>query len=142
MRAAFTLASCLVLASCGAHYASDARVWAVGQPVEALEACIGIPTTERSLPSGDQIVQWDASDGEVNLGALPLALIGQVPGIALPGAALAGSLPLTSGGGSCRAMALVRDGKVASLRYAGPGDGLSGADAVCGVDLVRGCMRP
>jgi hypothetical protein len=133
---------CLLMGGCtGAHYAHEARAWAVGRPLEQVEGCVGMPTAQMSLPSGDQMVQWNAADPSVQLGSLPLALIGQVPGIALPGAALAGTLPLTAGGGSCRAIATVRHGVLQGLHYAGPGDGLSGPDAVCGVDLMRGCMR-
>jgi hypothetical protein len=64
-----------------------------------------------------------------------------ISSLAIAASAPAGSLLLTIGGGSCRAIAVVKDGVVTGLRYAGPGDSLSGRDAVCGTDIVRGCMR-
>jgi hypothetical protein len=78
------------------------------------------------------------------MATVPLSIVSSVPGVsalAIPASALAGSLPVTIGGGSCRAIAVVRDGVVQSLRYAGPGDSLSGRDGLCGVDIVRGCLR-
>lgn len=138
------LVLCLLLAACGAHYAREARTWAIDRSLEEVEACVGIPDRSASLPSGDQIVQWSASDATQQLATVPVSVVSNVPlvsALSIPASSLAGALPLSMGGGSCRAMALVRDGRVVSLRYAGPGDGLSGADAVCGVDLMRGCVR-
>jgi hypothetical protein len=136
----------LLLSGCaGAQYARDARVQLAGRPLADVEGCIGIPDRVDKLSDSVTIIEWTASDAPLSVATVPLAIVSSVPGVsalAIPASALAGSLPVTIGGGSCRAIAVVRGGIVESLRYAGPGDSLSGRDALCGVDVVRGCLRP
>lgn len=135
------LAALLGLAGCGAHYAAEGRAWATGRSLAEVEGCVGIPDKSVLLPDGSQIVQWSAADATQSLATLPLSVISDLPGVAIPAAALAGTVPLTVGGGQCRAIATVRSGVVQSLRYAGEGDSVSGRDALCGTALLRGCLR-
>ena len=126
----------------GARYAAEAQAWAAGRPLAEVEACIGVP--DRTDRVGEvTIVQWQTGDPAVPV-SLPLPIVGAAAGVviaAVPAAAFTGSMSLALGGGACRAIAEVRGGVVAALRYAGPGDGVSGRNAMCGVDLVRGCVR-
>jgi hypothetical protein len=109
------LLALLALAGCGATYAREARTQLAGRPFVDVEACIGVPDRTDKLADGTMIVQWSTSDAPQSFGSVPLSIVSTVPGIsslAIPASALAGSLPLTIGGGSCRAIAVVKDGVV------------------------------
>lgn len=138
-----TVLACLT--ACGADYAREARRWVPGHPLTDLEACIGIPDRTLKHEDGTQIAEWTTTENNMTLATLPGALLETIPAVqslALPAASLSGSMPIVAGG-NCRAMATVdAHGVVTGLRYAGAGDGISGADALCGVAIVRGCMRP
>lgn len=139
------IATLLYLTACGADYARMARIWAPGHRLTELEACMGIPDRMLKQDDGTQIAEWTTTETNATLATLPGALLETIPAVqslALPAASLSGSMPIVAGG-NCRAMATVdAHGVVTGLRYAGAGDGISGANALCGVGIVRGCMRP
>lgn len=140
-----TLLSLLIMSttiSCGGHYAREAAAWVIGRPLVEIVSCAGIPDQTSAQSDGSLIVQWNTSDQAFTSTTLPLSFVSSLPGVTVPLSALASSIPITmSGGGQCKAIAVVRNGIVKNLRYAGPGDSISGRDALCGTNVFRGCVR-
>nr|WP_246379713.1 hypothetical protein [Gluconacetobacter johannae] len=96
----------------------------VGQPRPMVLACMGVP--DRADQRGDiETLTW-RQDQQVQG---PFDIKGPL------------SLELSIGGhGTCRATAMIRDGRIASFVYSGPSTTLLGRNGAC-AGLVRGCVQ-
>ena len=144
IKRALMVAAGLALAGCASHQAHQVQAWAAGRSLAELEQCAGKPTATDALADDTSIAQWDYAEPQGSTSIpVPLALVSDAASLLLwPIGAMSGSAAVSvTSAGACHAIATVRDGRVAQLRYAGPNGAISGSDAVC-APIMRECLRP
>ena len=133
MRRALPALALLALASCASRQASEAARLAPGHTLTELKECAGLPAHSETEPDGETIVEWTRGSKSL-LSSLPVQDM-----------VASGSLPISTAGmalsfgdGDCTAIAVVREGRVVALNFAGADGGISGRHAAC-APIVRGC---
>jgi hypothetical protein len=136
----------VAVAGCASHDATVAQMAAFGRPLLDLESCLGPPArvlADQAFAPNEApatVSEWDftrtKSESASGLGA---ALSVVTSTVTLP-LTLAGMSAAQNETQTCRAVAVSRDGIVASLWLSGNTRGLDGPSSGCW-PLMRGCFE-